>query len=344
MTWIKRNLFLFTTLVAAFVLGGLGGWYLFAGWKKNAAVEEELGRAQNDLRRLWGAEVFPDEENIAAATAELERLNKSKRELTQFFQPIKYQRLTDREGLSLNTHVGKAISKLSEAAEENLVKLPEGYAFGFGGIITGNTVSSNVDLVSWQIQEVETLCMLLFQSKIYALDKVQRAPVETTATATDDYVSTNVTTNKVTKAPVMPYRITYRTFSKGLAESLNKLKSSPHGFVITSVRIDSPVGQGGTAGISEEELDRIARILDGVRPEVVGQFPNRPPFNFNRGNRGLQGGNQGQFPQQLIPIRPRPVAPPPIPAPNSAANVNAPKTHLEERPVSVTLEIQVVRI
>ena len=137
-----------------------------------------------------------------------------------------------------------------------------------------------------QLGEVKTICDVLFNSKINALDSIQREPVsaDDTAGLPADYTADRSVTNNF--AVCTPYTLTFRCFSTDLADALVGFASSKHGFVVKNISVTpanmaqsgrsganpnnpepvtTPVARGGLQTVLDEQLLSVTLNLEVVK-------------------------------------------------------------------------------
>lgn len=331
MLWIKRNLFLVAGGLLALGLTGFGGYYLFSSIKKNKDVEVSLEEKRETLERLYKQDPFPNATNIAAAKRESQRVAEFVKETQKSFTPVPYENVT---GLAFKTLLENSIYDLHKKAGQSGVILRDGekYSFSFQAQRDSLNISpSSFPALPLQLAEVKTICNLLFDAKINALDSLQRGRVSPDDPAgSPDYHEQSAETNASTGAVSSQYRLSFRCFSSDLASALENFYKSPHGFIVKAISVDLAASGGADGG--------------GGPPPGFG-----PPGVFRR---------EEVPPPRRLPGPGKDGAPPPgfsrppygQPQPGLARPPGAPaaapgglQTVLNEKPLSITMILDVVK-
>ncbi len=327
MAWIKRNLFFVAGGAAALLLMGFAGYYLFSNLKKDTRATEELNQQISELRRMYDAPVHPGTEtvdNISAAKKDEQRVREFLVEARKLFVPVPTYEKTDDKGfnnLLLNT-----ISELRTGASNAGVVLPPDYAFTFLAQ-RGKLTFKPGSIEPWtaQLGEIKAICHILYQAKIHTLEGLRRVPVSADDMGgTADYLPAAVTTNDI--AIVTPYEVTFRSFSADLGSVMDGILRSTNCLIVKTVSVEPSKVLPGTP-----ETFPGAQPYPGLQP-LPGYSPN--PYGAGRGGEGSRYGLGGPA---------RPVLPA-APAPGRPAASTAPIVFLSEKPLHITLVIDVVKL
>ena len=321
MAWIKRNLFFVVGGVAALLLLGVAGFYLISNLKQDSSVTDELNQQISELRNIYNAPVHPNDDNIAAAKKDTQRVGEFLNEARKLFVPIPTYAKTDDKGfnnLLLNT-----IYELQTGASNSGVALPPDYSFTFLAQ-RGKLTFSAGSIEPWtaQLSEIKTLCHILYQARVNAIEGMRRVPVSADdAVGTPDYLTAAITTNNI--AISTPYEVTFRSFSAELAAVMNGILRSTNCLIVKTIAVEPSKAVGGA---------------------LPGGFPTaefNPAFPTAGGRYGLESryGRPQGFPPRG-PLLPQPQAP--VPGAPSAST--GPTVFLTERPLQITLLIDVVKL
>ncbi len=293
MLWIKRNLFMVVSGVVVSVLLGLGGFYLFSGWSKNAAVEEDLEKNLALMTNFYSSPQFPHPTNVAVAREYVKVARNKKAVLQPFFEPVPAERVS---GLQFRSVLDKTLSELYRLASQAAVELPRtNYAFSFDGVRNNaNFDPGSFPFMPQQLADIKAICTLLFEGHARPLVNIRRARVSRDDNqAASDYLDARVETNLFTGSVLSPYEFEFQCMSEDLAVVLNKLSQSPHGFIVRTLRTE-PVdekqdGRFGPPGGAppapsappgprpgQRNLLRNPPAPAAVNPAVTGTR-NRPP-------------------------------------------------------------------
>ena len=178
-------------------------------------------------------------------------------------------------------------------------------------ILALNFEPASLGPLAAHLGEVKALAEVLFEAKVNSLDSIQR---ESIPSANDDYAQDYLASNQRsitnTLAELTPYEITFKCFSRELAQVLAGLAGSPHGFIVKTINIVPTEGYG----MADDSMTT----------------PNPMPFRRPTPTRPNDGGRQRfQPPPPLLANTPPP---------------RASQVFLNEKPVRVTLMVQVVKL
>src|SRR5688572_22759214 len=97
MAWLKRNLFLVGFGVIALGLLGFATFYFLDNRTKNKELQETLEKTQSQINQLQGKPQFPSPTNIALAKTELARVRQTINAAQEFYAPIPFEKVADRD-------------------------------------------------------------------------------------------------------------------------------------------------------------------------------------------------------------------------------------------------------
>ena len=297
MLWIKRNLFLACGSVVAIALLIVGVLYVSAGLSKNKQLGDEVEGTRTRLNNIYNSpEPFPHATNINTAKAEAAKLRGALTKAKKYFAPVQAERVDVR---AFRTLLGKTIEDLRGAAREARTLLPSpSYAFSF------ETQKLKTDFgpgtfpgVPEQMMEVKALGTVLFGARVHAISYIRRARVsadDKASTIGIDYLAPVLANQTIALASAEshPYELSFDCFSPELAQVLNALARSPHGFTVKALMVEPRGGQIADAGGFGMAAAEVAP------PPAMG---GRPPS----GGPARRGGPDGRMPP---PMRPGPGA------------------------------------
>lgn len=305
------------------MLMGFAAFFFFKNLKKDKAVTEELNQQISELNRLYTADPHPgtDEvDNLSAAKQDQKRVQEFLKNAHKLFVPVApYQKTDDRgfNNLLLNT-----IYELQTGASNAGVLLPPQYAFTFAtqkGMLT--FAPGSIEPWTAQLSEIKTICSILYDAKINALEGLRRVPVSLNDQAgTADYLPATIITNDI--AIVTPYEVVFRGFSGEIAAVLDGLIRSTNCLIVKTIMVEPskvPIGSGVNPNT-------------GLAPAPTYYAPQPVPAARDRYAEG-----PGLFTPAPAPtLTPSPQAARPAPA--------TPTVFLKENPLQVTLMIDVVKL
>ncbi len=354
MNWLKRNLFLVIGGVAALLLLGLAGYYLYQQKQKEDRVTAALEAQITEWKRLTSRKPSANEENIAAAKKEQARLAELLRSNREFYEPTAV--FTNMDSATFKNLLETTIFDLEHLATRNGVTLPDRYNFT-AQRLRQSVVFQQAELIplAYQLAEIKALCEILFDARIHALLRIRRVPVSKQDVGSTEYLTgSKVQTNATTGAVVTPYEVTFQGFSQELAAVLSGLEQSRHAFLVKMVDVEH-----------SEESSALPMPESPYQVPLVPQTGAFPPpttqptgadlmrQRYGRLPGGAQGGPGGtgrsaEFLRRYGGATPG-ARPPGTPgAPNTvyapAPVRRGPETVLEEKQLKVTLTVDAVRL
>ena len=355
MDWIKRNLYFLIGSLAALVLMGLAGWYLYSKWQLNNEILGKLDEQYTELKRLNEQKPHPGSgkiDNIKAAKEQQKELLAYIQKARAYLQgcpsipPAEQGKVLNSQDFS--SALSRTLDQMQRDATKVSVGLPpkdskgQTYSFSFAAQRESLAYApGSLEPLSVQLGEIRAICTVLFQAKINALDNLRRERVseDDLKGPQTDYLPDKSVTNElsVTKAQavVSPYEITFLCFSPELAAVLAGFASSPCGLmVVKAINVEL-----APTTASEQPAAPVFQVTPTYNPTPVPRAPRTPDapsadaFNARYG-LGARAA-------------PRAVPPPPVyqPAPTaSTANRGAPPLVLDEKKLKVTLMLNVVKL
>ena len=244
MDWIKRNLFFFIGTVVAMGLLAAAGIYGFGSWQRNETASNSLTEAYKTLQTLNNKNPSPGNDkvdNIKAAREQERQLREWIQQTKQYFQPIPpipnpANGVVTSEALA--AALRRTLEQLQREADGASVTLPPQYNFSFEAERSlVKFAPDGLPLLAQQLGGVKEVCEALFSAKINSLDGLRRVRVsdDDARGSQSDYLDGEIITNNL--AVLTPYEVTFRCFSQDLANVLSGFSSSPHGFIITDIKV-----------------------------------------------------------------------------------------------------------
>jgi hypothetical protein len=237
MLWLKRNLVLAISGVAALALLIVGGLYTYSGLKANAKLETDIGEAQQRLEELSRKVPFPSKTNITLGDAELKRVEAALRQTQQRFAPIEFANVS---GLQFKTLLEQTVFELNNKAQAARTKLPpetekgKGYDFTFHEQrVKANLSSAGFPMTPELLAQVAAICDVLFKAQVTEIMNIRRVrPTADDPPGQPDYTEQSVITNSVLGVVIFPYEIHLKIDPKDVGQLLEGFYKSPHGFVL----------------------------------------------------------------------------------------------------------------
>lgn len=359
MAWIKRNLYFVVGSALALALIGLAGWYLYSQWQKDVEVMGKLNDDYRQLGELNSQIPHPGDRkinNIDAAKKQRGQLLAFREKSRKYFQRIPpIPDLPKLTAETFSTTLSRTVSALQRDATNASISLPPGeYAFSFGSLMANlRLATSSIEPLSIQLGEVKTICDILFQAKINALDSIrrERASVDDQASSsTGDYLADKSITNANVQAVLSPYELTFRCFSQELGAVLAGFASSTNGLVIKSINVEAvPASAMPVEAPPPTPAAPVAPVYRPPSPaeEAARHQRESEDAAARYASRYGLGGPGDRMTRRPNPMRPPLVAPQPVPGfqPGTApAQKSGLTTVLDERPLKVLLMLSVVKL
>lgn len=238
MLWIKRNLFL---VIFGVIALGLLGWSImfFMGKRaENTKLEEDLQQAKGQLDQLYAKNPFPNETNINFARSEVVRVRKDVNGVKEFFQPVPFEKVADKDFTVL---LQNTIVDLQKRAQQLGIQLPEPeYAFSFKAQKNALTFSpGSFPTLPLQLAEIKAITEIIYDAKVNRITNIKRMRVTTDdPEGSPDYHQLTMQTNTFTQTVSSPYQFEIHSFSGDLGKVIEGLYKSKHGFILKSLQVE----------------------------------------------------------------------------------------------------------
>jgi hypothetical protein len=146
------------------------------------------------------------------------------------------------------------------------VQLPPRYDFSFGAIKSRISFApGSLPALAQQLGEVRAICDILFRAKVNTLDAIQRVRVSPDDKEMADYIEVQPVASP--QADLVPYQITFHCFSTELAGVLTGFATSPHGFRVKTLTVESASGAAPVpAGANPGGEERPVPMADATAP------------------------------------------------------------------------------
>jgi len=329
MLWIKRNLVLVIGIVVSLALLGGAGYYLYDNSEENFTRDDELEKLKAELEQLQG-QVYPSEANITIVKSNTTQVLAFMQEGERVFggEPVRVAGESQ-----IKVGLANLVDALRREATNAGVEVPPRYEFTYGEVKAMSRVPVYaLESLTNQLKEVRSLCTILFDAKVSALETLQRVPSFPDEPRSADLLmdrlpQTNTLSTNIAVV-VTPYRLVFRGFSSHLTEVLNGLATAKEFYAVRQLDVE-PFGGVDTTGMG----------LPGNMMPMPG-FPAVPAPGFPTPGLLPPGGAPAPMP---VPSRPLPVRGvglgnlPPVPK-SSLTKV------LDEKPLRITLLLDVVRM
>jgi hypothetical protein len=271
MAWIKRNLIFVISLAVAFVFLALAVVYDLQSVGRNSKAKDSLNETYDSLQQISSnskyLSVDGKMDNIKAASDQVDQIKAWRDKAGNYFKPIAAippaRRVTSE---AFAAALRRTVDLLQREAVAASIELPPGYYFSFEAqhsIV--KFAPGSLEPLAVQLGEVKAIAEILYSARVNSLDGVQRIRVsdDDIGGSQADYITDAPITNKL--AVLIPYTVTFRSFSTELASVLATFASSPHGFIVKDINV-SPAVQAASAG---------AGMMPAIPPPPATAAPGR---------------------------------------------------------------------
>ncbi|HEU0010098.1 MAG TPA: Amuc_1100 family pilus-like protein [Verrucomicrobiae bacterium] len=286
MVWIKRNLLLVVSGLVGLSLIGFGTFLVLGGLARNKQLTDDVEATRSRANALYDANPFPSQTNIAMAKQEMESLRDAIARAHKHFTAVPVEKFDIKRFMVWRD---ESLSEMREAARRAGTELPAAdYSFSFA-TQRGKTQFSPDTLphVPEQMAEVKALCKMLFEARVNRIGNIRRARIsadDKNSSNASDYTDSRVLEAVSEPAGHMvssPYEVTFYSFSSEVADVLNRLHRSRHGFVLKAIQVepeDSKMADGVGPALATVNLP--VNQPAPTPPNRVDRF--RPPPGTNR--------------------------------------------------------------
>jgi hypothetical protein len=332
MAWIKRNLIFVIAVAVGLGLTGYCGYLLYDSLNQNNSVTDEYNNTRDQLKSMEDKNPYPSKENIQAANADKERVQKFLTDFRKSFSPFPKAPVEDQKGFK--SYLEETLLRFRNEATNANVQVPPDFGFTFAGLMGKLTYpADNIEPWMDQLQQISTILDILYKAKINSLVGLCRVPVSADDVGTGDcMLPASVVTNEW--GIVTPYKVTFRGFSAEVAAVLSGFARATNCFIVQAVDVvvdasGLPTQNSFTSAAMEQQMPRLTYM------------PTPQPRMSDGGGRrdGLMpGGGRGFRPAMPMPV---PSAPVMVAAPAAPAG---PVTILSETPLLVTISVNAIKL
>jgi len=320
MDWIKKNVGFVAGLgVAVLSLGGAVFYLLQSGTAADEA-KAALEQKNQELDGLVKRPVYPNEPNIDAAKKEQETVTKFISEARTRFGLLEDVKAMDNG--TFKSLLESTIGQLERTAAQAGVKLPsDKYAFTFAEQRKQLQLAANsLPAFSRQLTDIEDICGILFGAKIHSLAGLKRYGVGTNeGFANPDVIAGKKPgTNDLVGASIYGYEATFQCFSAELGEVIEGFVKSPNCYLVKTINVEPGSGVAPDAASAAAPIS-LGGGMGGMDPALAARY-------------GLAGRSRYGPSQPQIPVA----------QPTTAPKANEPA--LEEKPLKVTLGLEVIKL
>ena len=182
MSWVKRNLALVISGVIAIGMLGFGGYYLLSAIKKNEDIDQQIGQTKAEIERLLNQDPTPNQQNLTLAKQEAAKLAAFVLEAKKQFPstPPPSEPLNDLSFRSLLENTVNDLHKQASSVGITVVdtNVNPRYYFTFESHRTAMRLPpESLRPLSERLHEVRHMGDILFKARVNRLVWIKRAMV-----------------------------------------------------------------------------------------------------------------------------------------------------------------------
>lgn len=250
-------------------------------------ANRELDAVRLRLQQLNSRNPYPSAANVEKTRQNLAELQTKARALQQVLQKGQIQGEA-MEPAEFAPMLEKTSRRMQQKAQEAGVSLPAGFSFGFPRYAAGELpVADAVYRLVGQLRAVETVCEILFQSRVAQIDSLDREMFEDAAPAGEVVAADSrrarrgtvenapAATGRIPRAATNELygveRITVNVQGRETAiwDALNGLARHPSFTVLADVKLENTLAMAGTLG----KKTALTPLLNENNPAVAPQYP-----------------------------------------------------------------------
>ncbi len=323
MEWVKKNPVVVAGASVAVVLLGLAIWFLVAKMSASSEFGVALMGSRDVRSSLWQVKPYPSDENIGAIKKDQERVKKFMASLQTVIPQMPAPYNLDDRGLKILLE--QTIADLHLAATNSKTAIVQAnYSFGFQALRKKLTFKTNTyEIIALQLEDVKSLLGILFVAKINALEGIKRSSLtQDDDSGGADYLQLNPLTNQF--SIITPYEIQFRCFGSELEAVVQGLVGASNCIVIKNIN----VGQSRNPPPSSEVIDILQQAAKSGSISIGAA-------QINAATKPVEAADRYAIPR-FTPRGGGQVA-------SALVDTNKPVTVLSERPLRVTVLLDIVR-
>jgi hypothetical protein len=296
--WLKQNAML-VGFIAAFVVVLAGViWLQQAASSKRADIEAAIDEQSSQLQHLLQMKPAPSHENIVIVKKDREQAD---RLYSNLLGAVSHNIDTpaDLRPVSFLQLMASSVARLRQAADTAVIKLPEGFAFGFGRYagppptLPAHNLSEEdtkrvLSLLVKQLNAIDQISSLLITNHVDEINSIHRSEVETgTGAAAGETIELPINTDPKALYQVLPFEFQFTCSGEALRAFLNSLTKSEWFFAVRRVQVtgEAPsterasTSRTGPGAVPAQPIPTAAkreRLTVSVRIDLI-EFASKQP-------------------------------------------------------------------
>lgn len=232
--WLKQNALTVGFLTAFVIVLAVLIWLQQTAASKRAGVDAALQEKESQLKQLLLQKPAPSRESIDAIKQDREQVDQLYGRLVgAVSHSIEVPR--DLDPVGFNDRMASSFHRLRQGAETVGIKLPDGFAFGFGryaSTLPAKNLSPEdtkrvLTLLVKQLAAIDQISTLLISNHVAEIVQIRRAEVEPGggggATAGGESLDVSMKTDPNALYQVLPFEFQFRCSGEALRGFLNSL-------------------------------------------------------------------------------------------------------------------------
>ncbi len=258
----KHPIFALCLGVTVFLLVGAGAG-LFLSARSYARQALALDKETTRLQQLYRRDPFPAQANVRTEAENLKDVIDRYNELNELLRTGQVN-LQPMEAADFMQFLEKSMRKLRDRLQNDRIKFPAKYAFGFDKYAGGRLpASGDIPRLVQQLKIIEALCDILQEAAIVELVAIERDNFEQAARGADasggrrgapgtpgapspESAASSPGGDKLVSS--QHFKISVKARENAVIEMLNLLASWPMFMVVTRVEITNPLQEYSAAG------------------------------------------------------------------------------------------------
>jgi hypothetical protein len=321
MDWIKKNVGFVAGLGGAVLSLGGAVFYLLQFGTARDDAKAALDQKNQELDALVKRPVYPNKSNIDAARKEQETVARFIVGARSRFGPLEEVKAMNNG--TFKSLLESTIGQLEREASQAGVKLPAAnYSFTFAEQRKQlQLAASSLPAFSRELSDIEAICGILFSAKIHSLTGLKRYGVGTNEgfANPDIMAGKKPGTNDMVGASIFGYEAIFQCFSAELGEVIEGFVKSTNCYLVKTINVEPGSGSAPDLTAASAAPISFGSGMGGMDPVLAARY--------GLAGRSRYGASQPQMP---------------VAQPTAAPKANEPA--VEEKPLKVTLGLEVVKL
>lgn len=308
--WLKQNAVIIGFVAAFVVVLGVLIWLQQSAASKRAEVEAAVEEQQSQFDHLLQQKPAPSPQNIEIVKQDREQVDHL---YTRLLEKVGHtvETPTDLRPVGFLQLMASSFSRLHQAADSAHVKLPDGFAFGFGRYagppptlpaknLSPEDTKRVLSLLARQLDAIDQISMLLISNNVAEIDQIRRAEVEPGGggASMGESLEAAIRTDPNALYQVLPFDFQFKCTEKELSGFLNSLTTANAFLAVRRLQVtgEAPTTDHPTMGFGTAAAAAAAAAATPVstKPQLLSvtaridliEFPTPKPAKKEAGKPG----------------------------------------------------------